>query len=130
MMFVISLTVALSTGVVLVIGGLVMLYFPPKQINHVYGYRTVRSCKNQRNWDFAQRHSARMMLLTGIGNITVGGAVFVLLVHFGFRDSALCLCCGALQLGLLIPTVLLAIIPTEIALKRLEAQEADIRLRP
>ena len=129
-MFVISLTVACSTGVVFVIVGLVMMYFPPKKINHVYGYRTVRSCKNQRNWDFAQRHGARMMLLTGIGNIMVAGAMFVLLVHFGFRDSTLCHCCVALQLGLLIPTALLAVIPTEIALKRLEAQEADIRLRP
>ena len=110
--------------------GVVFWMYPPKKINHVYGYRTVRSCKNQRNWDFAQRHGARMMLLTGIGNIMVGGAMFVLLVHFGFRDSTLCHSCVALQLVLLIPTALLAVIPTEIALKRLEAQEADIRLRP
>jgi len=126
-MFVVSIFVAFSTGIIFVIAGLVAMYYPPKKINPVYGYRTTRSCKNQRNWDFAQRHGARMMLLTGIGNTMVGGAVFVLFVHFGFRDLTLCHCCVALQLGLLIPSLLLAIIPTEIALKRFEAKGANIR---
>lgn len=124
-MFGIGLFLALLTGVGFVICGVVMMYFPPKKINPFYGYRTARACKNQRNWDFAQRHSARMIVLAGIGNVVVSGAVFAVFVRAGFSDSMLCHACAALQLGLSIPTVLLAIVPTEIALKRFDDRESS-----
>lgn len=124
-MFGIDLFLALLTGVVFVICGVVMMYFPPKKINPFYGYRTARACKNQRNWDFAQRHSARMIVLAGIGNVVVSGAVFAVFVRVGFCDSVLGHACAALQLGLSIPTVLLAIVPTEIALKRFDDRESS-----
>jgi uncharacterized membrane protein len=44
------------------IGGGLMLFFPPKNINGIYGYRTTRSMKNQKNWEFAQKYSARKMI--------------------------------------------------------------------
>lgn len=34
---------------------LTMYFLPKKKINYVIGYRTSRSMKNQKNWDFAQR---------------------------------------------------------------------------
>ncbi|MFY7862055.1 MAG: SdpI family protein [Chitinophagales bacterium] len=36
--------------------------YPPKSINSLYGYRTARSLKSQKNWDFAQSMSAQMMM--------------------------------------------------------------------
>lgn len=36
--------------------------YPPKSINSLYGYRTARSMKSQKNWDFAQSMSAQMMM--------------------------------------------------------------------
>ena len=35
--------------------------YPPKKINDLYGYRTKRSMRNQDCWDFANRHSIRLM---------------------------------------------------------------------
>ncbi|WP_340067170.1 SdpI family protein [Ascidiimonas aurantiaca] len=52
-------------GAILVFDTLILLfplllyYFPPKEINALYGYRTKRSSKNETNWRFAQRHFAR-----------------------------------------------------------------------
>lgn len=36
--------------------------FPPKNINSLYGYRTVKSMKNKSNWDFAQKYSTNLLL--------------------------------------------------------------------
>lgn len=35
---------------------------PPKQINHIYGYRTSRSMKNKQTWDTANKFSSELML--------------------------------------------------------------------
>ena len=51
----------------LLIGQLMLLIsyifakYPPKKINDLYGYRTKRSMRNQDCWDFANRHSIRLM---------------------------------------------------------------------
>lgn len=127
MMFGVGLFVSLSVGVGLALGGLAMLVFPPKRVNPFYGYRTSRSCKNRRNWDFAQRHCARMMIGTGIGSAVVGGLAFVVFVLVGFRDATLCWACVALELGLAVSILSLTVLSTENALKRLEAQDADTR---
>src|SRR5699024_11699875 len=34
--------------------GVVFIKSPPKNRNHIYGYRTKKSMKNQKNWDKAQ----------------------------------------------------------------------------
>lgn len=127
MIFGVGLFVSLSVGVGLALGGLAMLVFPPKRVNPFYGYRTSRSCKNRRNWDFAQRHCARMMIGTGIGSAIVGALAFVVFVLVGFRDATLCGACVALELGLTVSILSLTVLSTENALKRLEAQDADTR---
>ena len=68
-----------------------------------------------------------MMIGTGIGSAIVGGLAFVVFVLVGFRDATLCGACAALELGLAVPTLLLTVLSTENALKRLEAQDADNR---
>ncbi|MGN0844153.1 MAG: SdpI family protein [Kiritimatiellia bacterium] len=128
MMFIVCLFVLLSFGVAFALGGLAVLCFPPKHINSFYGYRTSRSCKSQRNWDFAQRHCARMMVWTGAGHIAVSGVVFAVFVLVGYRDATLCKACAALELGLMVPALLLPILSTEKALKRWEAQDAEPRV--
>ena len=51
----------------LVIGPLMLLIsfifakYPPKKINEIYGYRTMRSMFNQECWYFAKRHSIRLI---------------------------------------------------------------------
>lgn len=52
-------------GPIFMITGFIMLRFPPKKINWLYGYRTSRSMKSQENWNFAQIYSAKQMVLFG-----------------------------------------------------------------
>lgn len=46
--------------------GIVMMKFPPKTINPLYGYRTRASMQNEEAWRFAQRLSARRFILIGM----------------------------------------------------------------
>lgn len=52
-------------GSIFIAAGYLMLKFPPKKINSFYGYRTPRSMKSQKNWDFAQDYSARQLIVIG-----------------------------------------------------------------
>ena len=57
--------VPLLVGLIFIIMGFITLKFPPKKINHLYGYRTKSSMKSQERWDFAQRYSAKEMIKWG-----------------------------------------------------------------
>jgi len=52
-------------GLILILAGLIMYKFPPKNINSLYGYRTSRSMENQKKWDFAQNYSTKEMMKLG-----------------------------------------------------------------
>ncbi|MFN5621164.1 MAG: SdpI family protein [Flavobacteriales bacterium] len=56
-----------------------MLKFPPKKINALYGYRTLASMRSEEAWRFAQKFSARRMIL-------VGGFSAILTVIVGLLD--------------------------------------------
>ena len=56
----------LIVGGIFIICGLLLYYFPPKEINHLYGYRTKTSMQNQEIWDFAQKYSGKIMAIVGI----------------------------------------------------------------
>jgi len=55
--------VPIITAPFLILAGFIMLKWPPKKINSLYGYRTKRSMKNQENWDFSQVLSAKKLVL-------------------------------------------------------------------
>lgn len=59
-------------GIVILIIGWIMVKYPPKKINYLYGYRTEASMKNQQTWDEANRFSARLMIKIGWILILVG----------------------------------------------------------
>lgn len=54
-----------SSGVVLMLAGFLMLKFPPKRINGLYGYRTSSSMKSQERWGFSQKFSSTEMIKLG-----------------------------------------------------------------
>jgi len=59
------------TGPFFMMIGALMLKFPPKTINGIYGYRTPNSMKSQERWDYSQRYSAKEMIkLGGILSLT------------------------------------------------------------
>jgi len=56
----------LCVGILFILAGAILYVFPPKKINGLYGYRTGSSMENQQKWDFAQKYSAKIMMLTGL----------------------------------------------------------------
>ena len=52
-------------GLLAVLFGLLLYFLPPKKINWIYGYRTIRSSKSQPAWDFAQKFSAKNLIIFG-----------------------------------------------------------------
>lgn len=57
--------IPITTGPIYMMAGFLMLKFPPKNINSLYGYRTGSSMDSQEKWDFAQPYSGKVMLQAG-----------------------------------------------------------------
>ncbi len=88
--------IPLAVGPIFFIIGLIQLKFPPKKINHTYGYRTKSSMRSQEIWDFAQQFSAKEMikggsfflLLAGVGTVVkvneILGTSLMLILVIGF----------------------------------------------
>lgn len=60
-----ALIISALSGVIYVITGWLMQRYPPKKINDLYGYRTKRSKKSQKHWEFAQIESAKHLKQAG-----------------------------------------------------------------
>jgi len=63
------------------ITGFVMFKFPPKNINMLYGYRTTRSMKNQEQWDFSQKYSAKLLILCGVFLILTSNISLIITIN-------------------------------------------------
>mgnify|MGYP002152270692 CR=1 FL=1 len=55
----------ISCGVIFIIAGFILLKKPPKEINYLYGYRTKTSMQNKSVWCFAQKLSAKYLMIIG-----------------------------------------------------------------
>ncbi len=102
--------ITLITGVLFIVAGLILLKFPPKSINELYGYRTSGSMKNQERWDFAQKYSAKEM-------IKFGGVLLLFSIpgHFFELPKSISVIIGV---GLLLLVVAGLIYSVEEAIKR------------
>ncbi len=60
------------SGFIFLTAGYIQQRFPPKKINHLYGYRTSNSMKSQESWAFAQEYSAKKMMKMGTCIIALG----------------------------------------------------------
>src|SRR5690606_26583074 len=86
--------------------------FPPKGINSWYGYRTPRSMKNQKRWNFAQKYSANMFFRDAFGLLIIQIALKI-----GFPQEYY------IDLGLLLLWLILSVIiiyKTETKLKKMD----------
>jgi len=85
-------------GGCLLLAAAIMLVFPPKKINVLYGYRTVASMKSQERWEFAQKYSTIQMIKASVFMIVASFAGYLfpdsgltdLIASFIISASAIC----------------------------------------
>ncbi|MFD0992734.1 SdpI family protein [Tenacibaculum geojense] len=53
----------LSVNGLLFVFSLIFYFFPPKKINHLYGYRTPKSMKNDDIWQYANTFFTKQFLI-------------------------------------------------------------------
>ena len=70
------------TGGCFTLAGYITKRFPPKKINHLYGYRTRTSMQHQEAWDFAQKYSANEMMKLGTIMLVLAGAIWLADIQF------------------------------------------------
>jgi uncharacterized membrane protein len=68
----------LLLGIITTLCGLILLIFPPKKRNAIYGFRSKRSFNSQESWDFANRYSAKLMIGLGLISTAIGAVTFML----------------------------------------------------
>lgn len=73
------LIIHIAVASVLLFASCLMKIWPPKKINYLYGYRTARSMKNQRNWDMANRYGADFMMWAGITTVLIQILTYLLI---------------------------------------------------
>jgi len=99
------------TGIVFIIVSLILMKFPPKKINQIYGYRTSNSMKTQERWDFAQIYSAKIMLKCGV-------AITIISIFGVFIEDTPSSYLSVLAIVVLLIPVAIMFFKTESAIKR------------
>ena len=87
----------------------------PKEINHVFGYRTAMSMKNKDTWEFAHHHNGKtwrfvgwvLLVLTAVAMMFVFGKNTDTVGNF-----------GAIVIGIQVVILIGSIVPTEVALRK------------
>ena len=100
----------------------IMLYFgrrfqkkPPEKINHIYGYRTSRSMKNQETWRFAHETCGRLWVRLGAVLLLLSLAAAVMTFGRGVEAAGIV---SAVVVVVQMVVVIGSIVPVERALKR------------
>jgi len=107
---------------ILIVFGIFALLVIPRKPNWIMGYRTSMACKNQDTWVFAHKHFGKQMIIFGL--------VYVLLSveRVMLTNSGASLGVIGILIAVQVVAVLLALIPTEIALRK-EFDKDGIRRR-
>jgi len=98
--------------------GCVFIKNPPKDINGVYGYRTMRSMKNQQTWDFAHQFCGK--LWQKIGFVMLVFTIVIDVVLLLLKDTTSIPYDEILlaELFVQVAVLMVSIYPVESALKR------------
>jgi len=87
----------------------------PKNINPLFGYRTVRSMKNRETWEYAHKYFGRIVGWCGVIMLPI--VFFIMIWCIGDDDNTVG-ALGTIILAVECLTLIACIIPTEKALKR------------
>ncbi len=96
-------------GPIFILAGILLIKFPPKDINGLYGYRTNSSMQSKERWDFAQKFGANQLLKWG--------AIMTLSSGLGLLIKLPEMIALIIALGLLVLLSIFPIILTEKAIK-------------
>jgi uncharacterized membrane protein len=111
-----DLKIAIGFGLllfgILIVTGIIVWVFPPKKINHWYGYRTPKSMKSIENWNLANSYFPKVWVLS---TLLFAPIYFVLIFYLDLSKQPYPL----IAVGLTILIALLTIILTERKLKRM-----------
>jgi len=99
-------------AIALIVFGLFMLMVIPRKPNRIMGYRTAMACKNQDTWVFAHKHFGKQLIIYGLVYVILLIARTILV-----SNEASSWVIG-LIMSMQVIAVLLALIPTEIALRK------------
>ncbi|MCR9183073.1 MAG: SdpI family protein [Flavobacteriaceae bacterium] len=99
-----------TLGFISIITGFILLKFPPKNINFLYGYRTKSSMKSKERWDFAQSYSAKLMIKGGV--LYLGLGVLGLFLNLSHIPNV------SIGIGTLLLGCIYLIVKTELKLKQ------------
>jgi uncharacterized membrane protein len=70
--------ITLCSGLVFAVCGLLIKFFPPRNINSLYGYRTGSAMRNPETWEIANQFAAKLMIQLGLLLFVVGLLTFIL----------------------------------------------------
>ncbi len=73
--------ISFFSGVLYIIMGVVLYYFPSKNVSYLYGYRSGNSMSSQERWAFSQKYSAKVMMC--LGGVLMCFSLFGVCVDFG-----------------------------------------------
>lgn len=73
-----QLYIALGYCAFMLLLGWLLKKFPPKKINHLYGYRTQRSMKNQATWEAANTYSSLVFFKVSLYGFFIPVALYFL----------------------------------------------------
>lgn len=110
-MLVIDLLIPLT----MIIFGRIFMRSAPKEINSTFGYRTGRSMQNKDTWVFAHRYFGKIWFIGGLVLLPV--SAIAMIFTLGQSEHTVSYVGAAICLAQLV-LMALAIIPTEVALKK------------
>lgn len=105
--------------ILMIVFGVLWKRYPPKSINWIYGYRTIRAMRNDNTWKYAQQYQAKVWRWSGV-ILLVFSLIFALLFKKSYTEIP-----GWVFYTELI-VMILSIIPTKIALWKKFDREGNL----
>ena len=100
---------------IMIVIGYIFIKNPPREINHLVGYRTTMSMKNKDTWDFAHHHCGKNWKIVGLFMLIPSALVMLL---FSGKDIQTVGEIGSVVIGVQTIILLATLIPTEMALRK------------
>lgn len=114
----------LLVPIVIIIGGLIMWKYPPRNINNLIGYRTYRSMKNMDTWIFAHKYCGK--LWWKIGWITLFLSLVISMLFYGDSGNTIAIV-SLILMTIQFIILMCSIISTERALKKTFTDDGILR---